>query len=587
MLSTLLGIILLLSPFLALKKFKDPKIGFFHITLLILFIQLIIAVVSQALHIFNYPVVLVLNIIVFLICLFFFRPSKQTLYLANKPDLSLIFVISVAFLALYSVHYNYTGTYSTVINPVNETKTSFSYQYPYFSDEWYAVAFIKDSITTSSLPIRNPIWHGKFTNLEMPFHSLLAEITLLLRLNSVIGYVPLSIAINLLIIVLIYFFLVVNRIQRPLSGIAGLSALYIANAGLLPGLWTLFPLSLGIVFLLLSLAFYYLKSQYMFGLASFLTLIFYPPLAIFIFILMFFQIFGKSLSNSLKLLSLYIAIVIASAVFIATLFLFDTTTISQIFNSVIHKLFYTTFIGKNFISSFPIYYVVPIPVLIFGALGLYRMFKEKQALLGILIVSLAFWICYTFTPYRFIIEFERVIVVASILIIVVAGFGLKTVFDWLEKFKFFNSIFLQRLILFAFLPLLLIYTKSSSWENFTVSQIGSEIVSTSKPLVNKYLHPDDLKLFANIKNKKFLAPAWKGTVISVATDNFPSAIKDGTISQPKQNLFVEFLNLSCIEKTGFIKKMELDYVYTPMFDCPGFRIEGKSAEELILYRTDL
>lgn len=583
---TLLGFILIMSPFLALKKFKNPIIGFFHITLLTLFIQLIIAFISQTLHIFNYPVVLVINIIVFITCLFLFRPRKISFNLKLRPDFSLVFVVLVGFLALFSAHYYYIGTYSTVTNPVNQAVAPFSYQYPYFSDEWYAVAFIKDAINTHSLPVKNPIWHGKFTNLEMPFHSLLAETTMLLKLNPITGYVHQSIAINLFIIVLIYYFLVLNKIRRPLSAIASLFALYIANAGLLPGLWTLLPLSLGIVFLLLTLAFYNIKNQHMFVLASFLTLVFYPPLAIFIFTLMLFQLFGKSLSISLRLLLFYAAIVGTSAALIAILFLFDTTTIDHILGLIIGRLFYTTFIGNNFISSFPIYFVLPIPVLILSVFGLYRIFREQKALLGMIIISLIFWIYYTFTPYRFIIEFERVVVVAAILLVVTSGFGLKTVFCKLEKFKFINLIYLERMILLIFLPLLLFYTRSDSWSKFTAHSIGSDVVSTSRPLPNQYINSDDLKLFANIKNKQFLAPAWKGTVISIATDNYPLAIKDGTISQDKQNFFSEFMSISCIEKQNLVEKTRLDYVYTPMFECPGFEIVGESAEGLILYKTD-
>jgi len=276
-----------------------------------------------------------------------------------------------------------------------------------------------------------------------------------------------------------------------------------------------------------------------------------------------------------------------AAVLISTLFLFDAIKFEHMFNLITHKLFYYSFLGNNALPSYPIYYVIPVPVLIFALIGTYLTWKGRKELIVILAISLLFWLIYTFTPARFIIEYERLDIVSSIFIVILAGFGLKYTFSLFEKITHEKSSYLQYIILAAFLPMLLFYTKSNTWKKFTVHQIGTDLVSTSAPLANQYLHPDDLRLFSGIKNKGFLSTAWKGTVISIATDNRPHSIKDGTISQPNQNYFVQFLNMSCIEKFNFAKQFSISYIYTPEFNCPKFQLEGISSEGLALYKVRL
>lgn len=592
MILTILGLILLLAPFMALKKFKNPKVGFFYIVLFIFLAQLIIALITQTLHLFTYQVVLTLNIVVFLTCLLFFRPHKLDLkLLAKKIDLFLVYVVLVSFAALYLAHYHYIGSYSTTTNLSTETKTPLNYPFPYFSDEWYSIAFIKDAIKTQSLPVRDPIWHGPFTNLEIAFHSLLSEFIVLLKLNPLTNYVLLSIAINVLTIVLLYLFLVVNDVKKRHSAIAGLSALYIVNTSLVPGLWTLIPLSLGIIFLLLCMVFCYLGRKKMFMIASFLTLFFYPPLILFVFILMLSQLNRKSFSKSLKIFIQHVAIITISAVLISSVFLFDRFSPGQIFELIMHKLFYDSYVGSNFVFSFPIYFAIPIPILLLVILGLPVLYKEKKALFAMVGVSLVFWVCYSFTSYSFIIEFERLVIVASILLVIVAGFGLKNVFDTLAKFEGLKDnwdlLYFQYIILILFVPLLFFYTKTDAWKHFTGR--SPHMIAHNLPLANRFLYPDDLRLFAGVKNERFLSSPWKGTVISVATNNIPLTIKSGTISRLTQDYLEQFRNFSCKEKLDFVNLHSIAYVYIPLLqiDCPMFQVKGISNEGIILYKTNL
>ncbi|MBP7832353.1 MAG: hypothetical protein KA035_01115 [Candidatus Levybacteria bacterium] len=511
--------------------------------------------------------------------------------LAKKIDLHIIFIILVSSFALYLAHYHYTGIYSTINSFLVEAKTPLNYPYPYFSDEWYAVAFIKDAIITQSLPVRNPIWYGPFTNLEMAFHSLLAEIVLLLSLNPLLGYVPLSIAINVLIIVLIYMFLVISNVKKPLSAIASLCALYIINTSFVPGLWSLIPLTMGIVFLLLSMSFYYLKSRKMFMLASFLTLIFYPPLAPFIFVLMLFQLNNKSVRENLKSAVQFMAIIALSAILVASLFLFDRFAPEQIFQMILGKLLYASYAGDNIVFSFPIYFAIPLPVLLLSFLGIPVVYKKKKALFFMVIVSLAFWICYSFTSYSFIIEFVRLVIVGSVLLVVVAGFGLTYLFEKFEKYTYskdhWKLVKLQYVILFLFVPLLFLYTKSDAWSHF--SGKNEKVLVYNLPLANQFFHPEDLRIFSEIKNQRFFSFPWKGSVISVATNNFPLTIKSGSISGPVQDYLEQFRKYSCKEKLDFVKRHELVYVYIPelTISCPNFSLKDKSEEGILLYKVNL
>ena len=84
-------------------------------------------------------------------------------------------------------------------------------------------------------------------------NSLLSEFFLLLSLDPISGYTMLSLFFGVFIVTLLYFFLRGNDVNRLPAGIASLLALYIANGATIPGLWVLFPLTLGIVSLLIGL----------------------------------------------------------------------------------------------------------------------------------------------------------------------------------------------------------------------------------------------------------------------------------------------------------------------------------------------
>ncbi len=184
-------------------------------------------------------------------------------------------------------------------------------------------------------------------------------------------------------------------------------------------------------------------------------------------------------------------------------------------------------------------------------------------------------------------EYERVVFFTSIIIVLISGFGLEE----LERFislRFKNIRFpifkyLEASALILFLAMIPFYTRANNWQKLIWLNSENGIKSYPKAPANNYLTDDDLRIFKNIKNKKFLSVPWKGTVIGITTDNYPLVTKEGTISiNPKEGVEA-FLNSSCEEKKKLAKKYNLDYIYLYGFDCPGFKMIDKSGEGFVLY----
>ena len=168
--------------------------------------QVILGLLTQFFGIFYYWVITCATLIADLILIFVYRKKIKLSFNFKRVDWAIIFVALISIFCLYQVHYNYTGE----ISSVNDASTSYhevknmAYPYPYFSDEWYAVSLVKGSINNHSLPITNILNNAYFLNMELFFHSFVAEIMLILALNPVTQYTILLIFFNALIIILIY-----------------------------------------------------------------------------------------------------------------------------------------------------------------------------------------------------------------------------------------------------------------------------------------------------------------------------------------------------------------------------------------------
>ncbi len=607
MIKTILGLVLLLLPFLLVVKFQDRKKGFFCILAFFIFFHLITAIITQSLGIFNYPVILSVNIFSCLIIIlktnfkelknlkenikkidliitksFGFvhgiwgEPGKSTQRLLHKCSgfsCVLIFILLVISLQLSQVHFNYTGKISDINNDSVEVK-NIRYIYPYFSDEWVAVSLINYSIEAGKLPLVNPLWKNTcFPNLEFAFHSFLSEFFLLLDLNPLTFYSVFSVIFGLLICFLVYSVLTFNKASRFASALSALSIPLITNSGNFLGIWYLIPIVLGLVCMLICFIFMSINEQKMVLFSSFLVLIFYPPA----FIILSFALIPYFLLSDKKPaenLFLYLSVCFS----VAVILIFSIKKFISL-EFIISKLYYMNF-TYNMIPDYSIWKIIPLFTIVFGILGLIK-FREKIFLFLPALVGLAFWSLYSVILWRFAIGYERVVFITAVLIIIISGFGMDFAFNFLNKYINKKTIkILKIIIILIFLFSTVNYTSSSKWESIKFSYNGKII--NPMPPANIYLQEEDLKLFRNIKEKTFIASPWKGLVIGVAAKNYPIDSKHSAITNQIFS-YEKFMKLNCEEKKEAALKYEIDYAYSKNFTCKYFKPIGESYENLILY----
>lgn len=582
MLNLVFGLILLFSPLLLINLFHDKKKGFIYTIASVALFHVLFAFITQLLGIFYYWVIIAGTITfdAIAIILFIKYKNKFSFKLSHIDWIGLL-VLLVAVISLYQVHYNYSGkiNLATDVTVGYHQINNYVYTYPYFSDEWYSIALIKGSIAKHSLPLLDTLNNRFFPNLEMFTHSFLAELMVILNLNPLTQYVLLSIGINSLIVVLCYLFLRFNNLTKLKSAICALSVLYITSAANLPGIWHLIPITLGIMFLLMGLCFMAINKTIPAVFAFIVVSLFYPLLLPFYGFSFLIYILLKYPEIKLKLVksSGYLAVLFFIFIPVLIIVAFISPWAGH-FDYIFSKIFYIAYTGV-FIPQFNIFYIIPFPIVLLAILGLQGVYKDRKWLLAPVIVGIIYWVFYYFSHYRFLIEFERIVFFTSILICLVAGFGLEK----LSKFKILKYI--EYVTLIIFIALIPFYTSISNWQELVSIRPEDGATMHPKAPANKYLTESDLAIFKDIKGKKFLSTPWKGTVIGVATDNYPVVTKEGTISLGSVNFPEQFFYLNCEDKIQTAKKKNLDYIYMNKFDCPNFLEISKSTEGFILYKV--
>lgn len=577
--------------------FSDKKRGFIYVLFFSFLFQAVLGILTQIFGIFYYGVAvgctLIADIILFSIYLKIrLKNKKGFLFNLNAIDWVIIIVALISFLSLYQVHYNYTGKISLATDQgvsYHEVK-NMVYPYPYFSDEWYAVSLVEGSIDNHSLPLKNLLNNSFFPNLELFFHSFLAQMILLLGLNPLLHYTVLSIFLNTLIVVLVYLFLRISNISKLTAGICSLLALYISCGANLPGLWQLIPLNLGIIIFLLSLCFMEFRDIKMVFLSIILASLFYPPLIPFYFIGLLTFLFYRIRISKEHLFEIVSRVVLSLFFIIPVLYIaLMLSPLAEMTNRIFSRIFFTSFMAP-LMPQLNFYNIIPVPAFLLSVFGLYYVYKKKKRiLLSELILGVIFWFFYSFTVTRFFVEYERVVIITSIIVIIISGFGLKQVEDYIAL-KFEKNgpravKLTEAVVLLAFLLLIPIYTKAENWKKLvSINPVSKEITHPKSP-ANNYLAQDDIRIFKNIKNKRFLSLPWKGTVVGIATNNYPILTKQGTISIGSEDVLANFLQADCQGKETIARELNLDYIYIYSFNCPGLYKIDESRENLVLYRV--
>ncbi|MFQ5531624.1 MAG: hypothetical protein ACE5ES_03360, partial [Candidatus Nanoarchaeia archaeon] len=576
--------------------------GFAYILLFLILFHTTIAVITQVFGIFIYGLVLFLNLVLFFIVVknVSFKKvfDKKNL---KRVDWILIFVVLIAFIYLFSVHYNYSGEFSVLSTLDYQKAESMVYSYPYFADEWHTISFVDYSINSRSLPIKNPLIEGFpfFPNFAFSFYSFLSGLFLLLGLNPLMHYTIFSLFSGLLIILLIYLFLVFSGVQKLTAAIASLFSLYITNGANLPGIWNLIPITMGVILILIGFFFISTNDKKMMVLTLVLLFLFYKPLIIFyLFSILIkkitFEGYTKKILFHLTLVFFFVLLVFL----ISWIFLF----FSKFFIGSNFNLGFQSFVGEllkfyssktiyssfttNFIPQYNLFKVVPFIVIIFSIFGFFLILKKKTWLIGLVSFSLLYWVIYSFSTFRILIDYERIVFFSSILLIILSGFGLDFVLKIIKKTNLvkrniINYSLVGILVLFFFLSFN--YTNQEEWKELVAVNPDTGNIALPAAPANRYLHEDDLKLFENISKQNFLSHPWKGLVIGVATDNFPMSTKPGTLTI-NQDLFDRFLRLDCDGKRDIALSRNIDYFYLPFnLDCSGFSKLAESSEGFVLY----
>jgi hypothetical protein len=581
MIQTILGIIILLMPFLLIFCFSDRKRGFLTIFTGFAVFHLILALFTQYLHIFSYSVVLTTCGVVDLVCLFFLLKRHKKFNF--EINWFLIVAILIVGFQLWSVHYSYTGLVATANG--NRSVTNSSYSYPIFSDEWVGSSLVDFSITEKSLPAVNPLFgNGKFPNLLVPFFSFLSEMFLILNLDPLLGYPVLAIVSGLLLCLFTYFTLISFGVGEVGALLSVLALPLITNGANLPGIWFLMPYLVAMIIYLASLVATTTSDKLIFYTLSILTVIFYPPFIVFVAPTVLVYLY-KNYSHKHFLYSA-LAILGVIAIIVLGLLIIDRNLLVKIWADVLSKITRDNLVGG--IPNFNIFYVVPFYILIFSALGLWQAFKNKNYyLLKAMAIGAIFWVVYMYTNKVLIIDGPRVVVITSILLVLCAGYGV----DYLlgsAKLKSDSAEVsgIKILLIFSFL-IIAVFNSGTAYQKLVLRvNNGGKITRVNPaPPINRYLNEGDLKAFTGITKKIFIAPPWKGLVIGVATHNYPLESKPSIITNAHLS-YSYFINSSCADKIKISQKYKnLEYVYSSKFDCPGFEYVTEGGEGMGLYKV--
>lgn len=554
----LIGLLIAFLPLTLLLFFKDKKFGFLVLLTAYFGGHFLINSVTQLFGLFNLAnvsIILATLLIAVFIALFLLK-RKVYPFAFEK---SFLLILALIFIQFWSIHYHYKGPVQTQ-NGIAASLTSSSYSYPMFSDEWGIASWVNYSIESGKLPLVNTLSNNKFfLNLLFPFPTTVSGLFLLLDLDPVYDYAPLPIFLGMIVIIASYVLLRSANIHYRTSIITISFLPLISQAGNLPGLWVAIPYTLGLLFFIVFLSAIFYKSTALILFSALLSFIFYPPIIIFLFPVVAIYLYKN---NKIKLL------LIGVGVFLISLF----------------PDIYTRIIRDNIdggVINFPISSVIPKILIPFILWGLYELYKKrKYTILVPTMIGLIFWVIYKFYSQVVIIEYPRVVIITSILLILTAAFSLNRFEGFFSKKPFWYTYLLLIVLITINYPI-------NNRNDFYTTAFDKNYTAPVVPghSVSRHLIDDDIRFFSNFTNKVFMAPPWKGLVLALTTKNKALHTKPSIIST-EVLLYKDFMSASCSQKKAYIKKYNIEYLYSAYIDCSNISKAylGKSQEGLHLYR---
>jgi hypothetical protein len=589
MILLILGLFLLAAPLFLILFFQDKKEGFITVFFCWLIGETVLFAGTQALGVFSFWPVAVVQL--FAVAAIGFFLCKRKIKLQNiSVDWALIVLVIFSVAALWLVHFHYTGQMNLATDETvgYHQASGMVYPYPYFSDEWDAVGLINYSVSTHHLPLVNPLNHVPFFNILFSFYSLLAGMCLLLQVNPLFAYVWLSMFFNVSMIVVGCVLLRFLKLSKGVSLVSAMSLLFIVSAANLPGFWHLLPMNIGALFLLLGLCFLALKKEKL-ALATIIPIaFFYPAFDLFygVALLAFFlqtHWQNKTLRNRILWGGI---ITVALVVFLAVI-IFLLAPSSATFQFLLSKLWHGSFSG-DFIPQYLFYFIIPLWSLVLFVFSL-RRWRQTVWLLAPIVLGAVYWVFYSQSSAVILLEYERVVFLTSVLVVLVCGFGLQLIFDWLDNknkgSRFPISAYIAIIITLCFFISLPWYTQNQNWKHLILINPATSEEGFPKAPANQYLTQDDLTLFSGISGSTFLSLPWKGLVVGVATGNTPVLAKEGTVSVGDQSMLDSFTAADCKTKLDMAHAGKMQYIYLYQFSCPGFKPLGESSEGLDLYQV--
>lgn len=502
-------------------------------------------------------------------------------------------VIGCVVAQLTLVHVAYTGPVTTI------TETTYraddTYLYPLFSDEWVTLAIARNVLERDATFATQPFTGAPYVNILTFFHAFVVGVLSSSMLALPTAYVLVAITTGVLMVLMIGLLLIALRTPFWFV-LVGISLVpFVVNASNLPMLWYLLPWNISFVLLLACMAACIASTSWWLRTASAtLALAVYPPMLVFIIpIYIVWSVLEVRTTGVSHRRWLYVWGGIATGGIISVIALIAAGVPIRAGGAEVWSLLVRPR-GESplFTPPFFLWQVLPLATI---PLLVYSFFMQERTLWYVrasVVVGLIGWAIMPLLSVTVIIDYYRIVAITALLLMPLATVAAVPV--WRRLYAYLPhrwQVPIGRVAAGAFLVTVLVlvpsYAAQERWRAFAVSvpAPGGGVITTMPAApVNRYLHPDDLALFADLHNERFLSPGWKGLVLGALTDNVPLYTKASTITMRLAS-YDAFMQGDCAFKRKVVQQTRMTYVYGDKVNCPGFLVVGESAEGLFLTRV--